>query len=116
MPHAHAGAAGIRPPCGLPPTAQLHPIEADGSLLGIFSGESFSETTVQLNSGDRVFFFTDGVEVAFSRDRAMDTQYWQEQILSRRSLSSAAIVSELNASLHATQLRDDLTTIIMDVI
>jgi serine phosphatase RsbU (regulator of sigma subunit) len=107
--------AGHPAPLRLSADGALDAIEADGSLLGIFAGEAFSETIVQLAPGDRVFFFTDGVEVAFSHDRTMDMQCWQEQILSRRSLPSAALVNDLNAGLHGTHLRDDLTMIVMDV-
>src|SRR5688500_2414418 len=51
---------------------RLTSLDADGSLLGIFPGEEFAESGVDLHSGDRVFVFSDGIEVAFSGDETTD--------------------------------------------
>ncbi|HEX8524051.1 MAG TPA: PP2C family protein-serine/threonine phosphatase [Tepidisphaeraceae bacterium] len=107
--------AGHPSPIRLGRSGEMDAIEADGSLLGIFPDEKFSETTVQLSPGDRVFLFTDGVEVAFCGDRSLDTQQWREEILARRELETSALVSELAAKVDGGQLKDDLTMIVMDV-
>jgi phosphoserine phosphatase RsbU/P len=36
-------------------------IESEGTFLGMFEDETYEEKTVQLDSGDRIFFFTDGI-------------------------------------------------------
>jgi serine phosphatase RsbU (regulator of sigma subunit) len=39
---------------------------AEGSLLGIFPDEQFQQHAIELEPGDRVFIYSDGVELAFS--------------------------------------------------
>jgi len=104
-------------PIRLTRSGDVFPIEAEGSLLGIFAGETFAETTVQLEPGDRIFLFTDGVEVAFGSEQTLDMQQWRDQIKARRDLPTAEIVADLAAHLDAPQrpLRDDLTMIVMDI-
>jgi len=47
----------------------------DGSILGVFPGESFELQTVQLEPGDRILFYSDGFEVAF-RDPHSEVNRW----------------------------------------
>jgi sigma-B regulation protein RsbU (phosphoserine phosphatase) len=102
-------------PIRLTRNGELFPIDAEGSLLGIFPNERFSETTVQLQTGDRVFLFTDGVEVAFATDRSLDTQQWRDEIQSRHHLSTPDLITDLTKKIKAQELKDDLTMIVMDV-
>ena len=93
-------------------------LDCEGSLLGIFPSEKFAETTVQLESGDRVFLFTDGVEVAFgTAERALDTMQWCEQLRSRHGMPTAEMVKEFAGLLDRAgkQLKDDTTMIVMEV-
>lgn len=53
---------------------------ATNTLLGLFEGETYEETTIKLNSGDTLFFYTDGVTEAinkhkefFGDDRLLET-------------------------------------------
>jgi sigma-B regulation protein RsbU (phosphoserine phosphatase) len=96
---------------------EAHELEAEGSLLGIFPNEKFAEATVQLEAGDRVFLYSDGVEVSFGGDAAMDTMQWRQQVMARRELETSAMVSELTAMVDATgtPLKDDLTMIVLEV-
>lgn len=41
-----------------------------GGLLGVFDGETYPETEVQLNPGDRLLLYSDGFEQAFPGDPA----------------------------------------------
>ena len=104
-------------PIRLTAAGDIHALEVEGPLLGIFPEERYGETTVQLNPGDRVFLFTDGVEVAFGGDRALDAVQWREEIRSRRNLSTDDLMAELVALIDrpGNQLRDDLTMIVMEV-
>jgi serine phosphatase RsbU (regulator of sigma subunit) len=94
-------------------------LEADGSLLGIFPDESFGETTVQLHGGDRVFVFTDGIEVAFSDDQQMDVQRWRDELLKRRHLSTPDLINDfaenLDRELGSLTPKDDLTMVVLEV-
>ncbi len=98
---------------------KVQSLEADGSLLGIFPDETFGETTVQLQPGDRVFIFTDGIEVAFSDDQTMDVQRWRDELYSRRHLSTQDLIDDfaehLDREMGSITPKDDLTIIVMDV-
>jgi len=104
-------------PIRLTKEGEVQPLEAEGSLLGIFPNEKFAEHTMQLETGDRVFLFTDGVEVAFGGDRTLDTNQWREEIRNRRELATASLMSDLARLVDAggKPLKDDLTMIVLEV-
>jgi sigma-B regulation protein RsbU (phosphoserine phosphatase) len=92
----------------------------DGSLLGIFAGEPFADTTVQLQQGDRLFVFTDGIEVAFADEDLKDTQRWREELYNRRHLTTEQLLSEfadhIDKESGSLQPKDDLTIIAVEVL
>ena len=45
--------------------AQSREVEVSGSLLGVFKGIDFETQTVQLQRGEKLLLYSDGVEVAF---------------------------------------------------
>ena len=98
---------------------KVEPLEADGSLLGIFPDESFGETTVQLQPGDRLFIFTDGIEVAFTDDQCNDVQRWRDELFDRRHLCTHDLIADFAAHLDkemgSITPKDDLTMIVMEV-
>jgi phosphoserine phosphatase RsbU/P len=57
---------------GHPPAVLLHPGEparqlaVEGSLLGVFPEETYPEVTVELRPNDRLLFYSDGFEQAFT--------------------------------------------------
>lgn len=92
----------------------------DGSLLGIFAGEPFADTTVQLQQGDRLFIFTDGIEVAFADEDLKDTQRWREELYNRRTLTTEQLLSEfadhIDKESGSLQPKDDLTIIAVEIL
>jgi sigma-B regulation protein RsbU (phosphoserine phosphatase) len=98
---------------------KVQSLEADGSLLGIFPDEAFGETTVQLQPGDRVFIFTDGIEVAFSDDQSTDSQRWRDELFDRRKLSTPDLIADFAAHLDkemgSITPKDDLTMVVLEV-
>jgi len=94
-------------------------LEADGGLLGVFSGEPYEQKTVQLISGDRLFIYSDGVEVAFSEDQSIDPERWRQELLNRREMSSEQLLLDfaerLDSSAGSLMPKDDLTMIIVEV-
>jgi phosphoserine phosphatase RsbU/P len=93
--------------------------EADGGLLGIFPGDQFASTNVKLNSGDRLFVFSDGVEVAFSADLSADAEQWRKELEQRRHLSSEQILADLSDQIDnaagSLSPKDDLTIIVVEL-
>lgn len=95
-------------------------IDADGSLLGIFPGETFEQATAQLEPGDRLFVFSDGIEVAFSGpDQQIDTERWRAEIHARRHLPTAELLEDfaghIDCESGSITPKDDLTIVVMDV-
>lgn len=94
-------------------------LESDGGLLGVFPDEQFEQKVVQLEHGDRLFVYSDGVEVAFSEDQNIDPERWRQELLNRREMSSEQLLIDfaerLDASAGSLMPKDDLTMIIVEV-
>jgi len=94
-------------------------LEADGGLLGVFAGEPYEQQAVQLRQGDRLFIYSDGVEVAFSADQSIDPERWRQELIARREMSSEQLLIDfaerLDASSGSLAPKDDLTMIIVEV-
>ena len=93
--------------------------EAVGALLGIFPDEQFEVARVKLSPGDRIFVYSDGIEVGFCGEDIADNQRWQDELYRRRSLSTENLLYELAAELDrqsgSLQPKDDLTMIAIEV-
>lgn len=94
--------------------------DASGALLGIFAEEQFAVTRVQLAPGDRLFVYSDGIEVAFSNaDNVSENDRWRDELQRRASLPTEQILLELSAQIDdqsgSLQPKDDLTIIVLEV-
>ncbi|HMO86471.1 MAG TPA: PP2C family protein-serine/threonine phosphatase, partial [Lacipirellulaceae bacterium] len=101
-------------------TGELLELTAEGSLLGIFDDESFDTGSADLQSGDRLFIYTDGIEVAFAEDRGViDTQAWKRELQRRHQLTTAELLADFNRHLDSEtgslMPKDDLTLILVEV-
>jgi serine phosphatase RsbU (regulator of sigma subunit) len=96
----------------------IRDISADGSLLGIFPGEQFETRTAQLQPGDRLLVFTDGVEVAFSPDQNVDVMRWRQEVYDRRLLPTeqllSGLVEQMDKEAGSLAPKDDLTMIVIE--
>ena len=97
----------------------LHDLASSGALLGIFPGEPFETADVQLCVGDRVFVYTDGIEVAFADTKPNDPDQWRGELLSRRDWPTDRILSDFSARLDESDgsilPRDDLTIVAIEI-
>ncbi len=95
-------------------------LEADGSLLGVFPDETFSNGHATLKPGDRLFTFTDGVEVCFSDDGKLDTTQWQNELVKRRHLNGQDFIRDLTRQLDeetgSLTPKDDLTVLVLEAV
>lgn len=91
---------------------------AAGALLGIFPDEVFEAGRVQLEPGDRLMIYSDGIEVGFCGNDPTQTHLWQGQVQRRLGLKTGPMLEDLGAELdsQAGSLapKDDLTIIVMD--
>lgn len=94
-------------------------INADGGLLGIFRDETYAEAFVQLTPGDRLFIYTDGMEVAFSDGQNIDLDRWKEELQQRRGMSTEQLLedfaSHLDQQSGSLEPKDDLTMLVLEV-
>lgn len=112
-------AAGHPPPLLIRSDGSLINCHAQGALLGIFPDEAYTDCQIQLRTGDRMFIYTDGIEVAFADDQVLDTQQWRTELHRRREMPTALLLQELAANLdkeHGSLApKDDLTMVVMEV-
>jgi serine phosphatase RsbU (regulator of sigma subunit) len=99
---------------------ELRVLESEGALLGIFPGDEFQQFAVELEPGDRVFIYSDGVELAFAAGDNPDPSAWRDILHQRRDVPTDGIISELRALLtasdaNAERKKDDLTVIAIEV-
>jgi serine phosphatase RsbU (regulator of sigma subunit) len=112
--------AGHPLPMLLKPNGLLTDLKSEGSLLGIFPDEVFGDYRLQLEPGDRLFIYSDGIEVAFADDQTpADTHQWRIELQNRANLPTEQILSEISGLLDreigSLTPRDDLSLIAIDV-
>jgi len=95
-------------------------LKNDGALLGIFPDERFTDCTFQLQRGDRVFVYTDGIELIFpDKDGNADTERWRDELLRNADKSVSHILDAFAINVDDTGgsllPKDDLTIIAIDV-
>ena len=88
--------------------------------IGLFEDAEFDETSVQLEPGDRLYFFSDGVtEAANERDEMLDTEGLIELIEGTRtsSLSDglAACVKEIKRWCDPVPFSDDVSLLAFEL-
>jgi phosphoserine phosphatase RsbU/P len=98
----------------------LQTLDADGGLLGIFAGDTYTDGHAKMSKGDRLFIFTDGIEVAFSDDHTINTTKWRDELFQRRHLPTAQLLAELSTHIDAEvgslDPKDDLTIIVAEAV
>ena len=106
-------------PLLLHPDGSIDELKADGSLLGIFEDEKFEEQTTKLSPGDRLFIYSDGVEVAFNENDNANPSQWREEIERLKHLSTDELLGDYTRRLDEQKgslaPKDDLTIIALEV-
>lgn len=102
-------------------TGEVEEIESTGGLLGVFKGEEFPQAEVSLTAGDKVIFYTDGVELGFQKkgDAGFDATVYRSVF---RELAAApvdemlgSIVRRLDAETGSLDPKDDVTIVGMEI-
>ena len=113
--------AGHNPPLRVRPEGQVEELEAGGLLLGVMRSAPYEHGTLQLEAGDVVALFTDGVTEAMSAD---DEEYSEERLRAclkkHRGASAQSILDAVREEIRLFTgdpafLSDDLTMIVLKV-
>jgi phosphoserine phosphatase RsbU/P len=94
-------------------------VASEGGLLGIFPEEKYVDSEIQLRVGDRLFVYTDGIEVAFGDDQCLNTEQWRSELEKRRDMPTEQLLKEFSESLDkengSLQPKDDVSIVVMEV-
>ena len=92
---------------------------ASGALLGIFPDEKFDVARFRLAPGDRLFVYSDGIEVGFCGENIADSERWQDELRRRHNVPTGQLLLELAEELDkqsgSLQPKDDLTIMAIEV-
>jgi serine phosphatase RsbU (regulator of sigma subunit) len=88
-------------------------VTGDGALLGVVPDEVFDPASIQLEPGDRLLIFTDGVETIFP-EAGGDAAAWKQAINRRLHLSGQAILDEIDGIIGQRPAEDDVTLIAIE--
>lgn len=120
--------AGHPPPLVIGPGgAEPQPVETDGSLLGVFSDDEFTQTTFALEDDQMLVLYSDGFETAFPEQ---DSDCYTRRLPNRRYVQrfvdlagawrdtdiTAALTSftdDVNAQAGSLHQLDDLTAMVV---
>ena len=97
-------------------------LKTSGGLLGLFKDGEFPTFETQLQPGDKLLFFTDGVELAFQPEgsKQLDTAAYCRVFESLAHLPIREIVSEIDSRLDretgSLNPRDDLTIVGLEIL
>jgi sigma-B regulation protein RsbU (phosphoserine phosphatase) len=114
--------AGHNPPLLVRASGKYKPLKAGGLLLGVFDKQPYKTETVQLEKGDVLFFYTDGLVEARTPGpelREFGEERLVEILLAHRHLKAAAILEavlkDLRAFAERERQQDDLTLVVVKV-
>jgi sigma-B regulation protein RsbU (phosphoserine phosphatase) len=98
---------------------RVQELEVDGGLLGIFECETFEQTVVRLQPGDRLIIYSDGVESAFGDGETIDLQHFRDFVDERAGLPADALMASFREvakqSAGSLEAADDLTILVASV-
>ncbi len=113
--------AGHNPPFLIHESGDYAELSAKGMVLGVIEQATFEERTIELNSGDLICLYTDGVTEAHSPDRELfGENRLREALVKHRGLDAENILENVLQTVtdHTANLPrgDDLTLLIVKYI
>jgi sigma-B regulation protein RsbU (phosphoserine phosphatase) len=98
-------------------------LDADGLVLGVKTGVAFEERSVNLQQGDMLFLYTDGIIEAenkkgelFGIGRLCKLLSYHHQMQAEPQEIITDIVEQLHAFSHRKTFEDDITMVVVKVL
>ncbi len=105
--------AGHNPPLFIRPDGTLTHLEASGIMIGAFELAEWTESTVEMQDGDLIFIFSDGVTEADPGDEQYGDDRTEKLVTENRGRPAQEIVNclmdDLNAHMGDAPRSDDIT-------
>jgi serine phosphatase RsbU (regulator of sigma subunit)/PAS domain-containing protein len=112
------GSSGHPGPAVVRTDGRVEVLEGDGLPIGMFSDAEPNKLELELNEGDLLFFYTDGVTDA----RGADMSYFEDRladelaaVAGRSAAETVRSVQELVTAFSQNELRDDMTILVVKV-
>jgi serine phosphatase RsbU (regulator of sigma subunit) len=109
--------AGHNPPMVIRRNGEKIYLEASGAMIGAFDIISWSEETINLDPGDFLLVFTDGVTEAEKGDDFYGDERLEQLVISNRDCQPSSlarlIVSDVEKYVEGTPRSDDITMMII---
>ncbi|MEK6675489.1 MAG: PP2C family protein-serine/threonine phosphatase [Planctomycetota bacterium] len=110
-------AGGHPPPLRIGVDGGVQEMEMDGSLLGLQRGETFDVTKTHVRPGEKILFYSDGIEIALGHS---PSKWWQHGIGQRgfnRSIGELikSIEFQLDSVAGSLHAADDVTLLGLEV-
>ena len=96
---------------------EVEEIGGEGALLGVMPEERFEPVSLTLAPGDKLIFFTDGVEMLFvPPGAAANMAAWRSAIRERRGMPADVLLADLWQRLESRgSLDDDVTVVTLEM-
>ena len=98
---------------------QLNNLQSTGTLLGIFRDSEFVASTIQLESGDKIIFYSDGLVDFFEILENVDDGFvaLEKFVFARRDKNCDEIVNEIRSLVETmkTDLKDAITLAVIEL-
>ncbi|MEA2715725.1 MAG: phosphoserine phosphatase RsbU/P [Actinomycetota bacterium] len=109
---------GHPPPLIVRAGGEIEPIGSDGGLIGLFPEIRLWEETAQLNPGDSLVFYTDGVTEANRGREQFGDERMEELLRSWAGMTATEIAENLEAAVidfGGPEPRDDVAVLVLHV-
>lgn len=85
---------------------------AEGPFLGMFENSEFSEQTIPFESGDKIFFFTDGLDFILEEDKVIQEYMRDASIFEFKNYLDDFLSDSI---LESGKLKDDCTMVAIEI-
>lgn len=84
----------------------------EGSFLGMFDNSEFCEQTIFFESGDKIFFFTDGLDFILEDDKVIQEYMRDASIFEFKNYLDDFLSDSI---LESGKLKDDCTMVAIEI-